>query len=459
MIAGRRDPVCADDMTLNELVPSLGTTTRTRLAAGVWPAGARLGDAGDLVVGGVSMTRLAAVFGTPAYVIDEAGVRRACREYRTALPDVEISYAGKALLTRAVARWMAEEGIGLDVCSAGEAGVARRAGIAGDRVTLHGNAKTPEDLKAAIGGHVGRVVVDSLDEIRQLAAVARARQQVLVRVTPGIDAHTHRAITTGVEDQKFGFSLADGSAAEAARAVLDQPVLELVGAHCHLGSQITRIACFEEATRRLVAFLAELRDERGVVLPVLNLGGGHAVRYTAGDAEFDLGAFARRVRVALAYECDRQRLPVPRLAIEPGRALVARAGVTLYRVVAVKRTRHRTWVAVDGGLSDNLRPALYGARYTAIMIGRASTAPTTTVTVAGRHCEAGDLVATDVPLPGDVHAGDLVAVACTGAYHQPMASNYNLVCRPPLIAVTDGEPRVLVRRETDDDLAARDVGH
>jgi len=398
------------------------------------------------------MTWLAATFGTPAYVIDEAEVRRNCRAYRAALPEAEISYASKALLTRGVATWMRAEGLGLDVCSAGEVAVARRAGVAGERITLHGNAKTPEDLKAAVAGQVGRVVVDSFDEIDQLAGVARARQQVLVRVTPGIDAHTHRAVTTGVEDQKFGFSLASGAAAEAVRRVLAQPALDLVGLHCHLGSQITRVACFEEATRRMVGLLARIRDEHGRTPPVLNLGGGHAAE------GFDLTAFANRVRVALAYECDRHRLPVPRLAIEPGRALVARAGVTLYRVVTVKRLPHHIYVAVDGGMSDNPRPALYGARYTATMIGRTTSAPTTGMTIAGRHCEAGDLLATDVPLPTDVHAGDLLAMPGTGAYHHSMASNYNLVCRPPLVAVADGEPRVLIRRETEDDLFARDVG-
>ncbi len=447
-----------EDMTLSELIPSLGCAAGVRLPAGVWPASTRRCADGDLVVGGVSMTRLAATHGTPAYVLDEAEVRTACRAYRTALPDVEISYASKALLTRAVARWMREEGFGLDVCSAGEVAVARRAGVAGERITLHGNAKTPEDLKAAISGQVGRVVVDSYDEVDHLAGVARARQQVLVRVTPGIDAHTHRAIATGVEDQKFGFSLAGGDAAEAVRRVLARPEFELVGLHCHLGSQITRVACFEEATRRMVSLMARIRDEHGVMVPLLNLGGGHAVRYEAGDDEFDLTAFASRVRIALAYECDRHHLPVPRLAIEPGRALVARAGITVYRVVTVKRARHRTYVAVGGGMSDNPRPALYGSRYTAAMIGRATTVPTTGMTIAGRHCEAGDLLATEVPLPADIHAGDLLAVAGTGAYHHSMANNYNLVSRPPLIAVADGEPRVLIRRETEDDLLARDIG-
>jgi diaminopimelate decarboxylase len=445
-------------MTLFELLPSLGVRGQEPLTSGIWPASATVTGTGDLHVGGVSMTKVAAMFGTPAYVLDEDEVRARCRAYRAALPDVEISYASKALLTRAVARWVREEGLGLDVCSAGELAVARLAGFPGERITMHGNAKTPEDLKAAAAGHVGRVVVDSLDEIEQLAAVAPARQQVLVRVTPGVDGHTHHAISTGVEDQKFGLSLAGGAAAEAVRRVLAHPALELAGLHCHLGSQITRVAAFEEAARRMVGLLAAIRDEDGVVPPVLNMGGGHAVAYRAGEGEFDLACFARRLHIAVRLACDEFRLPMPTLAIEPGRALVARAGLTLYRVVTVKHTAARTFVAVDGGMSDNARPALYGAAYTARLVGRSSQAPSRTVTVAGRHCESGALIATDVPLPADVHAGDLLAVPCTGAYHLPLASNYNLVCRPPLVAVSGGEAQLLVRRETEDDLLARDVG-
>jgi diaminopimelate decarboxylase len=389
-------------MTLFDLIPSLRGADPAPLDSGLWPASTARTETGDLIVGGVSMTRVAATFGTPAYVLDEAEVRRHCRAYRAALPDVEISYASKALLTRAVARWVREEGLGLDVCSAGELAVARRAGFPGERITLHGNAKTPEDLKAAMAGHVGRIVVDSLDEIDQLAAVARARQAVLVRVTPGVDGHTHKAVSTGVEDQKFGLSLAGGAAREAVRRVLSHPALSLAGLHCHIGSQITRVAAFEEAARRMVGLLARIRDEHGLVLPLLNVGGGHFVPYRPGDGEFDLACFARRLRIAVRLECERLRLPVPTLAIEPGRALVARQAT-------------RTFVAVDGGMSDNARPALYGAGYTARLVGRVTTAPSREVTVAGRHCESGDLIATDVQLPADVHAGDLLAVPCTGA--------------------------------------------
>jgi diaminopimelate decarboxylase len=292
-----------------------------------------------------------------------------------------------------------------------------------------------------------------------LAATVRRRQKVLLRVTPGVDAHTHHALTTATEDQKFGLSLASGAAADAALRVLGQRKLELVGVHCHIGSQISRFGGYEEALRRLVAFLAWLRDERQTTLAELDLGGGHAVPYVSGDDGFALQAFATRIRQVLRLECDRHRLPVPRLTIEPGRAVVARAGVTLYRVIAVKRTAGgQRLVAIDGGMSDNLRPSLYGARYTARLVGRAPTSDVVSTTVVGRHCEAGDVVARDVPLPACVRPGDLLAVPCTGAYHHSLASNYNLVGRPPIIAVRDGSARVLVRRETIEDILARDIG-
>ncbi|MBB4674621.1 diaminopimelate decarboxylase [Crossiella cryophila] len=446
-------------MTLEYLIPSLHRSLRSHLEPGIWPAGTELGPDNDLVVGGVSLRRVAADFGTPSYVLDEAQVRQRCRDYRAALPDMEIAYASKALLTKAVARWVREEGLSLDVCSAGELAVARAVDFPAERIILHGNAKTPEDLKAAVGYGVGRVVLDSFDEIEQLGALARYPQQVLVRVTPGVDGHTHKAIATGVEDQKFGFSLASGAAAEAVRRVLGQPNLHLAGLHCHIGSQIGRVAGFELAARRMVGLLAAIRDEHGIVLPQLNIGGGHAVAYLPGEEEFDLQGFAARIRCAVNYECSARALPVPRLVVEPGRSLVARAGVTLYRVVVVKDVPGvRTFVAVDGGMSDNLRPSLYGSRYAVRMFGRPSLAAPRTVTVVGRHCEAGDIIAKDVQLPGDIHSGDLLAVPCSGAYHHSLASNYNLVGRPPVIAVADGRYRPVIRRETDEDVLARDLG-
>ncbi|GAB3911799.1 diaminopimelate decarboxylase [Kibdelosporangium lantanae] len=438
-------------MTLTDVLPTMGKCLHTKLDADVWPDGTATGPTG-LSFAGVLAVELAARFGTPAYVLVEDDVRHRCRAYRDAFPDVEVAYAGKSLTCRSVLRWVAEEGLSLDVCSAGELAVARSVGFPAGRILMHGNVKTPEDLKAAIGYEVDRIVVDSLDEIAQLGALARYPQRVLVRVTPGVDAHTHRAITTGVDNQKFGFPL--GAAHEAVRAVLAQPSLRLAGLHCHIGSQVSSIAAYEEAARRMVTFMGAVRDEHGIVLRELDLGGGHVVPYLPGEPSFDLVGYARRTRVAVNYTASVLGLPAPRLTVEPGRALVARAGVTLYRVAAVKGS----FVAVDGGMSDNMRVSLYDAKYRVRLAGRESASPMRTVTVVGRHCEAGDVIATDVPLPADVHAGDLLAVPVTGAYHHSLASNYNQVCRPPVIGVRDGVARVLVRRETEEDLLARDVG-
>ena len=447
-------------MTLSELLPTLRSSLHVPLDPDIWPATAHAAPKGDVLVGGVSLSAIAEEFGTPTYVLDEADIRQRCRAYRAAFPDSEIAYASKALLCRAVAAWVQEEGLSLDVCSAGEIAVAAAAGFPAARIVLHGNAKTPHDLKAALDYRVGRIVIDSAGEIAQLAANVEKRQRVLLRVTPGVDAETHTALATATEEQKFGLSLASGAAADAARRILAQRKLELVGVHCHLGSQIARFSGYERAIQRLVAFLAWLRDERHTVLAELDLGGGHAVPYLSGDPNFALGAFAGRVRGVLRVECDRHDLPMPRLTLEPGRAIVARAGVTVYHVIATKRTASGArMVAVDGGMTDNPRPSLYGANYTARVIGRRAEGKLVPSTVVGRHCEAGDILARNVPLPVDVHPGDLLAMPCSGAYHHSLASNYNLVGRPPIVAVRDGSARVLVRRETAEDLLARDMGY
>jgi diaminopimelate decarboxylase len=357
-----------------------------------------------------------------------------------------------------MARWIAQEGLSLDVCSAGELAVARSVNFPPGRIILHGNAKTPGDLHAAFGYGVGRIVIDSASEIVRLAAQAPARQRVLIRVTPGVDAHAHRAVATGVEDQKFGFSLRSGAAADAAHRVLAHPELELIGLHCHLGSQLTDLAAYEVAARRLIGLMAALRDTRGIVLPELNLGGGHAVPYLTGDTDFDLAGFAERIRRVIRDECARLRLPVPHLVIEPGRAVINRAVVTLYRVLVVKHASpERIFVAVDGGMSDNPRPGLYGARYSVRAV-RQSATWLEPVTVVGRHCEAGDVLAADVPLAADIRPGEFIAVPGTGAYNHSMASNYNMVGRPPVVAVLEGAARLLVRRETNSDLLLRDTG-
>ncbi|MEV8023065.1 diaminopimelate decarboxylase [Streptomyces sp. NPDC086554] len=426
----------------------------------VWPAStARLAH-GDLAVGGVPLTEVAERFGTPAYLLDEADVRTRCRTYLDAFPDAEVHYAAKAFLCRAMAHWVADEGLGLDVCSAGELELAVTTGFPAERIVLHGNAKSPHDLAAALRLGVGRIVIDSASEIARLAAAIPpgSRQKVMVRVVPGIAAGGHAKIRTGTDDQKFGLSITDGSAQHAIARIIGQPGLELTGLHCHLGSQITTDKPFLAAVRRLVGLMARVKDQHGITLPELDLGGGHGIAYRPGEPALDITALARKVRAELIESCAAAGLTVPRLLIEPGRAIAGPAGVALYRVLAVKRTGGRTFVAVDGGMSDNPRPALYGVRYAPRLIGRHSPVAPAPVTVVGRHCEAGDVLASDVELPGDIRPGDLLGVPVAGAYHLSMASGYNLVGRPPVVAVADGHARLLVRRESLEDFRSRDVG-
>lgn len=426
----------------------------------VWPRSTCPAPTGDLTVGGVSLAEAADRFGTPVYVLDEQEIRERCRTYRTAFPEADVVYAAKAFLCRAMAHWVQEEGLGLDVCSAGELALAVTTGFPPERIVLHGNAKSPEDLRTALRLGVGRIVVDSTSEIARLAAITPAgtRQKVMVRVVPGVAAGAHVKVRTGTDDQKFGLSITDGSAQHAVTRILDQPHLELVGLHCHIGSQIGTTKPYVAAVRRMVGLLARIRDQHGITLPQLDIGGGHAIAYRPGEEQLNIPVLAGRIRAELEDGCARTGLPVPRLTLEPGRAIVGPAGVAVYRVLAVKRTGDRTFVAVDGGMSDNPRPALYGVRYAPRLIGRPATAPPRLVTVVGRHCEAGDILADEVALPGDVHPGDLLAVPAAGAYHLSMASGYNLVGRPPVVAVADGIARVLVRRESLDDMSRRDIG-
>ncbi|MET8582299.1 diaminopimelate decarboxylase [Streptomyces collinus] len=442
------------------------TATATATAAvtaaelSVWPSSTTEPRRGDLAVGGVPLAEVADRFGTPVYVLDEAEVRDRCRTYRDAFPDAEVLYAAKAFLCRAVARWIDEEGLGLDVCSAGELELAVTTGFPAERIVLHGNAKSPRDLDTALRLGVGRIVIDSPSEIARLAAAVGpdGHQKVMVRVVPGISAGGHDKIRTGTEDQKFGFSISDGYAQHAIARILDQPQLRLTGLHCHLGSQITSVKPYLVAVRRLVGLMSRLYEQHGLVLPELDLGGGHGIAYRPGEPALDLTALARKVRAELADACATAGLPVPRLVIEPGRAIAGPAGIALYRVLSVKHTGDTVFVAVDGGMSDNPRPALYGVRYAPRLIGRPGTARRTRVTVVGRHCEAGDILAADVDLPADVRPGDLIAVPVAGAYHLSMASGYNLVGRPPVAAVRNGHARLLVRRESLEDIRRRDVG-
>ncbi|MDM4140360.1 MULTISPECIES: diaminopimelate decarboxylase [Mycobacterium] len=446
-------------MTLLDILPSLGHAAPPRFDPAIWPITAHPDEHGRLCVGAVPLADIADEFHTPAYVIDETDFRHRARRYRRALRGAEVVYAGKSLLSTAVARWARDEGLGIDVCSVGELAVALAGGFDPARIVMHGNAKSPEELREAVRVGVGRIVLDSCMEITYLAGLARRRQPVLIRVTPDIDIHGHHAVTTGVSDQKFGFTLTGHHAAEAVQRVLAHPILDLVGLHCHIGSQVTDPALYGEAIRRMIPAMADIRARHGVILTELNIGGGHAVPYVSGDRELDLEQLADVIEDALDEACAAEHFPRPQIVVEPGRAISGRAGVTLYRVCSIKtQANGRTFVAVDGGMSDNPRVSLYGARYDIALANRHPLGLKQRVTVAGRHCESGDEIARDVELPADLHPGDLLAVACTGAYHHSMASNYNMVGRPALVAVKDGRARELVRRETVADLLARDCG-
>jgi len=437
------------------------TELLTDLDPVVWPATATRVD-GVLSLGGVDVRALAAEHGTPAYVLDEADFRARCRAWRTAFAGADVYYAGKAFLCTAVARWVDEEGLSLDVCTGGELAVALRAGFPPERLLFHGNNKSVAELERAVAAGVGRIVLDSFVELTRLAAVAERAgtvQRVYVRVTPGVEAHTHEYVATGQEDQKFGFSLASGAAAEAVRQVLAQPALRLVGLHCHIGSHIFDTRGFSLAAHRMVALLAAVRDEHGIELSELDLGGGQGIAYTSADDPMPVEEYAEGMRAIVRRECAAAGLAEPRLAVEPGRAVAGPTTVTLYEVGTVKELPGlRTYVSVDGGMSDNIRTALYDARYTAVLASRDPSAEPRPVTLSGKHCESGDIVVHDVPLPADLAPGDLVAVPASGAYHRSMASNYNHVGRPPVVAVRDGVSRVLVRRETEDDLLRTDAG-
>jgi diaminopimelate decarboxylase len=429
----------------------------------IWPLGTTRSDHGVLQLGGCDVRDLVTEHGSPAYVLVEDDVRVRCRGYRDAFgPDTDIYYAAKAFLSKAVARWILEEDLSLDVATGGELATALAAGFPAERILVHGNNKSPVELAEAVDARVGRVVIDSDHEIARLAhaaAQAGIRQKVLIRVTVGVEAHTHEFIATAHEDQKFGFSLASGAALEAVRRVEALSSLELVGLHSHIGSQIFDTAGFEVAAHRVVGLLATIRDALGLELAELDLGGGLGIAYTDDDDPADVADVAKQLQAIVARECASTSLPVPRLAFEPGRAIVGPAGVALYEVGTIKDVDHiRTYVSVDGGMSDNIRTALYGSTYSCVLASRTSDAEPMLARVVGKHCEAGDVIVRDVWLPGDLAPGDLLAVAATGAYCRSMASNYNAVPRPPVVAVGDGRSSVLLRRESLDDLLALDQG-
>ena len=446
---------------LPEENPPLPPEDLNALDPRVWPATARRED-GVLVLGGVGVRELADTYQTPLFVLDEEDFRARARDYATAFAGSDVYYAGKALLTKAVARWVVEEGLKLDVCSGGELAVALAAGVPADRIGMHGNNKSESELRRAVEAGVGRIIIDSLDEIERLeriAAAAGRTPKVLVRVTTGVEAHTHEFVATAHDDQKFGFAMSTGAAAEAVRRVLAAEHLELVGLHSHIGSQIFDTSGFEVAARRVTVFLARVHTDLGVTLAELDLGGGLGIAYTSDDSPLDPKTIADSLTAIVRRECEEAGLPVPRLAVEPGRAIAGPPGITVYEVGTVKDVEGiRTYVSVDGGMSDNIRTALYGAEYTGRLVSRESDAAPMLSRLVGKHCESGDIIVHDLYLPADLRPGDLVAVAATGAYCFSMASNYNHLPRPAMVAVRDGAARVIVRRETEEDLLRLDVG-
>jgi diaminopimelate decarboxylase len=426
----------------------------------VLPVTARMRDDGHLEVGGADVVALAEKFDTPLFVLCEETLRRQCRRYRQAFPDARVYFAAKAFTALAGLRIAVEEGLGVDVASGGELYAALSVRVPAGDIVFHGNNKSDAELAMAVESNVGRVAVDSLDELERLSDIAASAgrvQPIVLRVTPGIEAHTHEYIQTGQEDSKFGLSIEGGLAIEAAKRSSDLPGVELVGAHAHIGSQIFGPEAFMKLVEVMFEFLDAVRGATGTTLEELNLGGGLGIAYTKEEAPADIELHARLIREAVEREAARWSMPVPRLAVEPGRSLIANAIITLYRVGVVKEIPGvRTYVSVDGGMSDNIRPMLYGARYSVLAAGKCDEHPTRVVTVAGSHCESGDILIKDVAVPESIRRGDILAILATGAYGYTMASNYNKMRRPAIVAVKDGTARVIVRRETYEDLVRLD---
>jgi diaminopimelate decarboxylase len=422
------------------------------------PATATVSPDGRLSIGGCDLGQLAERFGTPLFVYDEAHLRARCREYAAAFGPDSVAYAGKAFLSRAMVRLVAEEGLHLDVATGGELHVALSAGFPAARIVFHGNNKSDDELAAALTVGVGRIVADSFDELDRLEKLVKSGlpvPRVMLRVTPGVEAHTHEYIETGTEDSKFGFPVRPGDALEAARRVAASPHLELTGLHCHIGSQIHVLQSYALAAAVVVGLAAEVEAAAGSgSVSELNLGGGLGVAYHDGDDPPTVAEYAAVLRHALDEAVAAAGLSHrPAVLVEPGRSIAASAGVTLYRVGTIKEIAGvRTYVAVDGGMSDNARPATYGARYEAFLPERVTAERPLIVTVAGKHCEQGDLLVRNATLPADVAVGDLLCTPATGAYGYAMASNYNKVPRPAIVFVAGGEARLVVRRETVDDL-------
>jgi diaminopimelate decarboxylase len=440
------------------------------LAPNVWPRNAARGDDGVVSIAGVSLKSLAQEYGTPLFVIDEDDFRSRCREIAAAFGGgANVHYAGKAFLSSEIARWIDEEGLSLDVCTGGELAVALHADFPPERIALHGNNKSIGELTAAVKAGIAHVVVDSMIEIERLDSIAGEAgivQDVLVRVTVGVEAHTHEFISTAHEDQKFGLSLANGAAMDAVRRVFASDHLRLVGLHSHIGSQIFDVGGFEIAAHRVIGLLRDVVAEFGVdktsQIATVDLGGGLGISYLPNDDPPPVGELADKLSGIVRNESTAVGLPVPRLVVEPGRAIAGPGTITLYEVgtvkdVGVSATAHRRYVSVDGGMSDNIRTSLYGAEYDVRLASRGTDAAPTIARIVGKHCESGDIVVRDTWVPDDITPGDLVAVAATGAYCYSLSSRYNLIGRPAVVAVRDGRARQILRRETVDDLLSLEV--
>ena len=448
---------------VNALLPSLWSDNVTKTAEGV------------LSIAGHEVTELAERFGTPTLVMDVADFKARSQTYLSTyaaafseekgLAGVDVFYAGKAFLCTAVARWVHEAGLGLDTCTLGEMMIARAAGVPGERVGLHGNNKSAAELEYALDYGVGRIFVDSLDEVALLESIAAAKgvlAPVMLRVTVGVEAHTHDFIATAHEDQKFGLSVSDGTAAAAAEVVANSQHLRFDGLHSHIGSQIFDISGFRVAAARVLELRAQIMAEHGVDLPDIDLGGGFGIRYTSQDTPIPVAEMAGELAEVVAKECRGLGTNVPRISIEPGRAIVSPTMFTLYRVGTVKRVAtdsgERTYVAVDGGMSDNIRTALYDADYSCTLANRASQAEPAIVRVVGRHCESGDIIVRDEYIGADVTAGDLVAVPSTGAYCRSLANNYNHQPRPGVLAVSADTVEWIVTPEDHTQMFSTDPG-
>lgn len=424
----------------------------------------RINDLGHLEIGGCDVVTLAREFGTPLYIFDEELIRSNCRKFYRAFVQTygraEVIYAGKAFLTLALCRIIYQEGLGLDVVSGGELYTALQSGFPPERIYFHGNNKSWDELRLALDAGIGRIIVDNFMELEALARLAKGRRErvpILLRVTPGIEAHTHEYIKTGQIDSKFGFTLPNGQALAAVKRVKEIPWLEYKGLHCHIGSQIFEVEPYAHAAEIMMAFIEEVQEETGLVTEELDLGGGFGITYVEGDNPRPIEHYAEAIMACVYDEAEKRGLKVPKVIVEPGRAIIGPAGSTAYTVGSIKEIPGiRKYVAVDGGMADNIRPALYGARYEAILANKATAPAAEVVSITGKCCESGDMLIWDIALP-EVEPGDILVTPCTGAYGYSMASNYNRLGRPAGVLVKDGQADLILRRETYEDLVRYDV--